>query len=525
MNVVQWLKRDTEELDLHRSIPQKASLRFTRILRSVTLMFVIIALATLVSVGFRSLGFSEMNYIMTYNLGVVLIAYFSEGYVYCVIASFFSMLAYNFFFTVPYYTLIAYSPEYPVTFISMLLSALIASTITTRARIESRLAENRERRVQILYRLEKNLLAVHSKTQLLETTAKDLNELFGVSILVTAADLSGQLSMRYVEGTDVFLAPKEQAALQECFQSGVSCGDMSELFSSSVGHYRPIIGSSGVLGVIGIAFPEGLLLGESQKLFLDAITAQLALAMERERLYEKQQRVKLEVEREHLRGDLLRSVSHDLRTPLTGMLGSVGTLLDHYDELDDSVRRELLTDIYNETEWLSALVENVLSLTRLESHTVKLQKQPEAVEEIIAESVSRMERRADQHPISVHIPDDLLLVPMDGTLIEQVLINLLNNAIQHTPDGTPITVTVTRESHQAVFEVSDRGPGIPPEALPHLFERFYTRPSVPGERKGAGLGLSICKSIIEAHNGTLSAGNLPEGGARFRFTLPLEDVV
>ena len=162
MNVVQWLKRDTEELDFHRSIPQKASLCFTRILRSVTLMFVIIALATLVSVGFRSLGFSEMNYIMTYNLGVVLIAYFSEGYVYCVIASFFSMLAYNFFFTVPYYTLIAYSPEYPVTFISMLLSALIASTITTRARIESRLAENRERRVQILYRLEKNLLAVHS---------------------------------------------------------------------------------------------------------------------------------------------------------------------------------------------------------------------------------------------------------------------------------------------------------------------------------------------------------------------------
>ena len=250
-----------------------------------------------------------------------------------------------------------------------------------------------------------------------------------------------------------------------------------------------------------------------------------ALALERERLYEKQQRVKLEVEREHLRGDLLRSVSHDLRTPLTGMLGSVGTLLDHYDELDDSVRRELLTDIYNETEWLSALVENVLSLTRLESHTVKFQKQPEAVEEIIAESVSRMERRADQHPISVHIPDDLLLVPMDGTLIEQVLINLLDNAIQHTPDGTPITVTVTRESHQAVFEVSDRGPGIPPEALPHLFERFYTRPSVPGERKGAGLGLSICKSIIEAHNGTLSAGNLPEGGARFRFILPLEDVV
>ena len=525
MNVVRWLNRDTEELNFRRSDPQKASLRMIRILRSVTLMFVIIALATLLSVGFRRLGFSEVNFIMIYNLGVVLIAYFSEGYGYCIAASFFSMLAYNFFFTVPYYTLIAYSPEYPVTFIIMLLSALIASTITTRARIESRLAENREKRLQILYRLEKNLLAVHSKAQLLATAAKDLNDLFGASIYISAADLNEQLSLDHVEGADVFQTQQEKTAIRECYQSGASCGAKSALFSSCVGHYRPIIGSSGVLGVVGIALPAGFSLGESQKLFLDAISAQLALAMERERLYEKQQRVKLEVEREHLRGDLLRSVSHDLRTPLTGMLGSVGALLDHYDALDDGVRRELLSDVYNETEWLSSLVENVLSLTRLESHTVKLQKQPEAVEEIIAESVARMERRASQHPMTGHIPDELLLVPMDGTLIEQVLINLLDNAIQHTPDGTPITVTVSRDALQAVFEVSDMGPGIPPEALPHLFERFYTRMIVPGERKGAGLGLSICQSIIEAHNGSLSAENRPEGGAMFRFTLPMEDTV
>jgi two-component system sensor histidine kinase KdpD len=245
--------------------------------------------------------------------------------------------------------------------------------------------------------------------------------------------------------------------------------------------------------------------------------------MERERLYEKQQRVKLEVERERLQSDLLRSVSHDLRTPLTGMLGSVGTLLDHYDALGDDVRKEFLADVYKETEWLGSLVENVLSLTRLDHQRVKLVKQPEAVEEIVAEVVSRVKRRSGKHAIAIDIPSELFMVPMDGMLIEQVLLNLLDNAIQHTPDGAGIRIAVRREASQAVFEVSDQGSGIEPEALPHLFERFYTRQVTGTERKGAGLGLSICKTIVEAHGGVIYAQNVPTGGAMFRFTLPLEE--
>jgi two-component system, OmpR family, sensor histidine kinase KdpD len=514
--------RDTEELDFQHDEKLKASQRTLRILRSLGLMAVMIAAATLISIGFRSSGYSEVNYILTYNLGVVLIAYFSDGYFYCVAASFISMLTYNYFFTVPYFTLIAYSPEYPVTFISMLLSALIASTLTTRVKRETRRAENREKRVQILYRLEKNLLAVNSKPQLLTVAARDISGLLSVSVMIMAADLDGQLSMRHVIGADIFQHDLEITAISETFQSGMATGAGTELYSTCAAYYLPIMGSSGTLGVIGIAISGRRVLSESQKLFLDAAIAQMALAMERERLYEKQQRVKLEVERERLRSDLLRSVSHDLRTPLTGMLGSVGTLLDHYDALGDDVRKEFLADVYKEAEWLGTLVENVLSLTRLDHQRVKLVKQPEAVEEIVAEVVSRVKRRSGKHEISINIPSELFMVPMDGTLIEQVLMNLLDNAIQHTPDGSGIRITVRREDAKAVFEVSDQGNGIEPEALPHLFERFFTRKATGTERKGAGLGLSICKAIVEAHGGVISAQNLPTGGAMFRFTLPLE---
>lgn len=522
MNVVRLFDRDTEDLDFQRDEKTKASSRAWRTLRSLGLMAAIIAAATLISVGFRALGYSESNYILTFNLGVVLIAYFTDGYFYCVTASFLSILTYNYIFTVPYYTLITYSPEYPVTFISMLLSALIASTLTTRVKRETRRAETREKRVQILYRLEKNMLAVHSKPQLLKVAAMDIGSLYGASVMIAAADLDGRLTMRYVAGADIFRDEKEQTAMQETFQSGMASGAGGALYAGCAAYYLPVMGSSGMLGVIGIAFPGRVTLSESQKLFLNAVAAQIALAMERERLYEKQQRVKLEMERERLRADLLRSVSHDLRTPLTGMLGSVGTLIDHYDALDDAVRREFLSDVYNEAEWLSALVENVLSLTRLENRHVKLEKQPEAVEEIVAEAVARVKRRAGKHAIAIEIPDALFLVPMDGTLIEQVLVNLLDNAIQHTPEDAGIRIVVRREPGQAVLEVSDQGLGIAPEALPRLFDRFYTRQATGTERKGAGLGLSICKAIVEAHGGILSAQNGLQGGALFRFTLPLE---
>ena len=511
------------DLDVQHSGSITPSAYIIHVVKMLGLVIAVITLATLISMLFRKLGYHEANYIMTYNLGVVLVSYLTQGYLYGVIASLISMLTFNYFFTVPYYSLMAYSPEYPVTFIIMLTVALIASTLTARAKRESQRAETREKRIRILYQLEKNLLAVNSKPQLLMVAAKDINGLFLASVMICAADTDGQLTMRHVIGTDDFQSEIEKAAIMETYQSGMASGAGKELFPTCSGYYLPILGSSGTLGVIGIAFPNGYQLSDSQKMFLDTISAQIALALERERLYEKQQQTKMEMERERLRGDLLRSVSHDLRTPLTSIMGSVSTMLENYEALDDGVRKDFLNNVYIEAQWLSSLVENILSLTRLESSKLKLKKDKEAVEEIVAEAVSRVGKRAARHEIAIDIPDELFMIPMDGTLIEQVLVNLIDNAIKHTPQDTLVHVLVYKEGSQAVFEVSDSGQGIPENDLPYIFDRYFTRQPTVGERKGIGIGLSICKSIVEAHGGAISALNKPEGGALFRFTLPVEE--
>lgn len=523
MRIMRLKRRMTDDLDFHHDGNVQLSSMIIHAMKMLSLVMAVITLATLISMLFRSLGYHEANYIMTYNLGVVLVAYLTHGYVYGIIASLFSMLTFNYFFTEPYYTLVAYSPEYPVTFVIMLTVALIASTLTARVKRESQRAETREKRIRILYQLEKNLLAVNSKPQLLMVAAKDINSLFQASVMICAADMEGQLTMRHVIGTDIFQTQMEKTAILETFQSGMASGSGKELFSACSGYYLPVAGSSGTLGVIGIAFPNGYKLSDSQKMFLDTISAQIALALERERLYEKQQQAKMEIERERLRGDLLRSVSHDLRTPLTSIMGSVSTMLENYEALDDSIRKDFLIDVYGEAEWLSSLVENILSLTRLESGKLKLKKEKEAVEEIVAEAVSRVSKRAAGHELVIDIPDELFMIPMEGTLIEQVLVNLLDNAIKHTSSGTVIRIYVYKQNGQAVFEVSDNGQGIAESDLPFVFDQYFTRQPTAGERKGIGIGLSICRSIVLAHRGTITAVNRPEGGALFRFTLPVEE--
>lgn len=513
-------KRITEDFDFHHYYKRKPINVFLSALKNSGIVSGIMIAATLISFGLRVLGISESNYIMTYILGVLLIAYLTDGYLYGLISSILGMLIFNFFFTVPYYTLVAYSPDYPVTFIIMVIVALITSTLTARAKRESRLAEMRENRVRILYQIERNLLTVKSMEQASAIAAKDISELFGLSVFVAIADINAELSIRSIEGTNVFDSDIEKMAFTEAFQSGNACGAGTELFPDSRSYFQPVSGQSGALGVIGIAFDNDYQLTESQKVFLDTIGGQVALVLERERLYEKQQQVKTEMERERLRGDLLRAVSHDLRTPLTGILGSVSTVIENYEVLPEDVKKDFLRGIYEDAAWLGSLVENILSMTRFDEGRVALKKEMEAVEEIVAEAVSCVKKRF-RHEITVLIPDELIMIPVDGTLLTQVLVNLLDNAIRHTPEDTKISLTAMREHDNIVFEVSDNGPGIPEKALPFIFDRFFTANT--GGRRGIGLGLAICKSIIEAHGGKINALNSPSGGSVFRFTLPVKE--
>jgi two-component system sensor histidine kinase KdpD len=230
------------------------------------------------------------------------------------------------------------------------------------------------------------------------------------------------------------------------------------------------------------------------------------------------------IENEKLRGTILRSISHDLRTPLTSITGSVSMLLDKDDVLSFDDRQKLLQDIYNESVWLNRFVENLLSLTRIDDNLMKLKIQPELIEEIVGETLVIIRRRLGNRSIKVSTPPDPILVWMDSSLIEQVLINLMDNAIAHTKEDGEIAISVTSDLDQdhVKFSVWNNGPGIPADVLDRIFERYFVgNEERYDSRRGMGLGLSICQSIIRAHQGFLIAENHPDGGAVFTFTIPV----
>lgn len=252
-------------------------------------------------------------------------------------------------------------------------------------------------------------------------------------------------------------------------------------------------------------------------LVVSAITSALTTQIK------QQERLRMENEKEKMRANLLRSVSHDIRTPLTSIVGATSAVLDNQDTLTEAQQRRLLEDVKDDAQWLIRVVENLLSITRIGSDEAQISKDEEAAEEILSETVRKFRKRFPNIPVKAEIPDDLLIVPMDAILIEQVLNNLLENAVLHAEDATEIHLSVRRERDQAVFSVTDNGKGIPEDILPTLFDgtlRHNETPTGDGKRN-MGIGLAVCTAIVRAHGGTLRAENTPQGGAEFSFQLPL----
>ncbi len=284
----------------------------------------------------------------------------------------------------------------------------------------------------------------------------------------------------------------------------------------------PIVSQGHVLGVLGVSCANGNPMSQDNRAFLKRICSLVAMALERQHLSDEQRIIIVETEKEKMRSNLLRAISHDLRTPLTGILGSSSTILENDAAIDKETRNKLISNIKEDSQWLIRMVENLLSITRISEDTANVVKTPEAVEEIVAESVSRIKSRFHDRKINVKVPDELLIVPMDGTLIEQVIINLIENAIRHSGEDTKIDVLVKKEKNYAVFEVSDNGEGIYEQDFPYLFESYVPDGKRSSDSsRGMGIGLSICMSIVKAHQGKMEAENKKDGGAVFRFTLPL----
>lgn len=234
---------------------------------------------------------------------------------------------------------------------------------------------------------------------------------------------------------------------------------------------------------------------------------------------------KAESEKERVRANLLRAISHDLRTPLTTIYSSSTTLLENRNSLTEKQKKKIIKGIKEDSEWLIRMVENLLSITRIDSGQVKIIKTPTVLEELIDSVILKFKKRYPKKEVSIEIPDDIIVIPMDALLIEQVIVNILENAVQHAANMTKLSLCVFTIGNRAIFEIKDNGCGIPPEQLNNIFTGYYMKneKSADSQKKNAGIGLSVCATIIKAHGGEIKAENAKDGGAVFRFTLDTEE--
>jgi two-component system, OmpR family, sensor histidine kinase KdpD len=495
--------------------------RTGRILKGVLhviLMLAFLGAATAVGYIFRYLGFHEANYVIVYLLAVLLTAWKTSGYLYGILASIVATFSFNFFFTVPYFTFAVHDPGYLVTFAVMTITAIITSTLTSLAKRNSQEAREKEAETKAVYNLTYRL-----------SDAKNMKEITDIILKAISEYLYCSAELLDIGGKDM-----PEYHLLKPVQTGpqISSGDFPERKNSFVRlqdgiyadeAYWPIIGRESLLGIVRIPRENALLMGEAQNRLMRSMMETTAMAMERLQSAELNIKTRELAEQERYRGNLLRAISHDLRTPLSGIIGTSEILMAMTNQ--DDPRYSLSKDIYTSADWLHAMVENILSLTRLQDGKLMLDKQSEAAEEVVGGAVNQVLAHAPGYDITVKAPNELLLVPMDAKLIKQVLINLLDNAIKHTASDGEITASVDADTHFAYFTIRDSGSGIDENDLPHIFEMFYTTKSKLTDAKlGIGLGLAICDAIVKAHGGSITARNRPDcSGAEFIFTLPLEE--
>jgi two-component system sensor histidine kinase KdpD len=462
--------------------------------------------------------FGLSNLIMVYLLGVVAIAARS-GRAPTVLASVLSVATFDFFFVPPYFSFAVSDTQYLVTFAVMLVVALVISGLTVRIRAQADAARDRERRTAALYAMSRELANTPGVAGLLAIAIQHIVEVFPAEVVVLLPDTTGHLGAQSVPAATLRVDTAEQAVAQWVFEHKELAGLGTSTLPGAAALYVPLIGSRGAVGVLGVKPTEAHAFDSPEQLhLLETFANQTALAIERATLAEEAQTAQLRVEAERLRNSLLSSVSHDLRTPLAVITGSASTLLERGAALEANVQQDLLQTIREEAERLNRLVQNLLEMTRLEAG-VEVRKEWHSLEEVVGSALSRLDMALRDRSVHTDIAKDLPLVPMDDVLVEQILINLLENAVKHTPAGTAIDVLARSEDDRVIVEVADRGPGLAPGDESRIFEKFYR--SAPPDSRGAGLGLAICRAIVEAHGGRIWAQNRPDGGAVFRFSLPV----
>lgn len=474
----------------------------------------ILVLATALGLLFDWLDLQEVNLYALFLLGILLTAALTASRFCSAVSALAGILLFELLRAQPRFSLAFLRTLHPMDFLIPLGVALLMGSIAHNSR---RLTD----RTRLLLRADQLFLKANGREEILSITAQQLEQLLNRPVALYVANGTELGPVRrfgaYVEGTAL-----DQIAAQWTFRNGENSGARTARFARADFLYICIRTETHVWGVLGIFAGERPLTALEDQL-MQSVLSECTLALERGFYNQKRQEAALQIRNEKLRADLLRSISHDLRTPLTSISGSAGLLADQGDSLSPEQRHKLYADIHSDSLWLLSTVENLLSVTRMEEGRMALHLKPELLSEVVGGAMQRLEKYGSTHHLRVEQEDDLLMARIDARLILQVLTNLIDNAVKYTPPGSEIAVRTLRRDGMVVVEVADTGPGIPDADKEKVFEMFYTS-AESDARRGMGLGLALCKSIVNAHGGTISVSDNVPHGAVFAFTLQEERI-
>lgn len=508
---------------------QKDDYRFSFSLKDTFISLSILCIVTLVGIWFRSLGFSESNIIMLHILGVLITSIKTDNIIYTLIASIVSVLSFNFFFTVPTHSFAAYDAGYPITFSIMFITAFITGTLTKRVKEQARLSALKAYRTELLLQSSQNLQLAKDEQAIIEETTMQLKRLLNKTILFYPVDENG-LQEPYtnkideMEDSSHLCTEQERNVVKWVYSNNRHAGVTTSTLPNVECLYLAVRNNHDVFGVIGIHLKKDRI-DSFENNVLMAMLNECALALEKEKNNQRKQEMEIKANQEELRANLLRSISHDLRTPLTSISGNAGILVGNASKMSEEHKLGMYQDIYDDSMWLIHLVENLLSITRIENGAMKIRSEVELINEIILEAIRHTSKDKVDHHIQCHLEDAYLFAKVDSQLIMQVIINVVNNAIKYTQSGSHIDIVATKVNEKIIIEIKDDGEGIPDDSKEKIFDMFFTHKNDRGDsRRGLGLGLALCKSIVEAHNGTITlVDNVPKG-AIFVIALPAQEV-